>query len=79
MVAKVMIWPLLEAGSKAKPMTYSEALALDQILRTADLPMKYYPTAAELETPTPGRRLKEWTSTSIRPLGKTPQPLRHFR
>lgn len=54
-------------------MTYTEALALDQILRTADLPTKYYPTAAELETPTPGRRLKEWTLTSLRPLGKTLQ------
>jgi hypothetical protein len=52
-------------------MTYLEALALDQILRAVDLPAKYYPTAAELEVPTPGRRLKEWTLTSIRPLGKS--------
>lgn len=59
-------------------MTYSEALVLDQILRTVDLPTKYYPTVAEMEVPTPGRRLKEWTMTSIRPLGKTLQLLQHF-
>ena len=51
-------------------MTYSEALVLDQILRTVDLPPKYYPTAAELEVPTPGRRLREWNLTTLRPLGK---------
>ena len=78
-VARDVAWPLLEAGSKAKPITYSEALTLDQILRTVDLPTKYYPTAAELEVPTPGRRLKEWTLTTFRPLGKTPQLPRHFR
>lgn len=55
-------------------MTYPEALALDLILRTVDLPTKYYPTAGELEVPTPGRRLKEWTVTSVRPLGKTLHP-----
>ena len=55
-------------------MTYSEALALDLILRTTDLPAKYYPTASELEVPTPGRRLKEWTLTSMRPLCETLQP-----
>jgi len=55
-------------------MSYSEALALDLILRMTDLPAKYYPTAGELEVPTPGRRLKEWTLTSMRPLGKTLQP-----
>ena len=60
-------------------MTYSEALALDQILRTIDLPTKYYPTAAELEVPTPGRRLKEWTLTTLRPLGKTLQLPQYFR
>lgn len=71
MVARDIAWPLLEAGSKAKPMTYSEALALDLILRTADLPIKYYPTAGELDVPTPGRRLKEWTFTCMRPIGET--------
>ena len=73
-VARDIAWPLLEAGSKAKPMTYSEALALDLILRTTNLPAKYYPTAGELDAPTPGRRLKEWTLTSMRPLGKILQP-----
>ena len=78
-VAQDIAWPLLEAGNKAKQMTYSEALALDQILRTADLPTKYYPTATELEVPTSGRRLKEWSLTSIRPLGRTLQSLQYFR
>ncbi|KAF9646492.1 hypothetical protein BDM02DRAFT_3270921 [Thelephora ganbajun] len=68
MVARDMAWPLLEAGSKARSMTYSEALALDLILRTADIPAKYYPTVCEMEVPTPGRRLKEWTLTCFRPL-----------
>ena len=54
-------------------MTYLEALALDLILRTVDLPTKYYPTAGELGVPTPGRRLKEWTLTSVRPLGENLQ------
>jgi len=70
MVARDVAWPLLAASSKAKEMTYSEALVLDQILRTVDLPTKYYPTTAELEVPTPGRRIKEWTLTTLRPLGK---------
>ena len=54
-------------------MTYSGALALDLNLRTVDLPMKYYPTPSELEVPTPGRRLKEWSVTCFRPLGRPPQ------
>ena len=54
-------------------MTYTEALALDLSLRTADLPMKYFPTPSELEVPTPGCRLKEWSVTCFRPLGKPPQ------
>lgn len=51
-------------------MTYSDTLALDQILRNADIPSKYYPAVGELEFPTPGRRLKEWTLTCFRPLCK---------
>ena len=69
-MARDIAWPVLEVYSRAKPMTYSEILALDQILRTADVPTKYYPTASELEFPRPGRRLKEWVLTCFRPLCK---------
>lgn len=70
MMARDVAWPLLEAASRAKPTTYSETLALDLVLRNADIPSKYYPTAGEQEFPTPGRRLKEWTLTCFRPLCK---------
>lgn len=69
-MARDVAWPLLEANSRAKPITYSETLALDLILRTADIPTKYYPTADEQGFPSPGRRLKEWTLTCFRPLCK---------
>lgn len=71
MMARDLAWPILEASSRARPITYSEALALDLILRTAEVPTKYYPTLGQLEFPTPGRRLKEWTITCFRPLCKT--------
>lgn len=67
-LARDVAWPLLETVSRAKIMTYSDTLALDLILRTTDIPTKYYPTPSELEYPTPGRRLKEWTLTCFRPL-----------
>ncbi|KAF9779278.1 fungal-specific transcription factor domain-containing protein [Thelephora terrestris] len=68
MMARELAWPILEANSRAKPMTYSETLALDLRLRTVDVPTKYYPTPGELEFPTPSRRLKEWGLMCFRPI-----------